>query len=222
MRRHRLSRGITVNELAQKAGCSSSYLRALEQGEEEHSGEFVMRLGAALRLSAQEMGELLGCGGYLPEPQHDPHRSHAVMEAIAGDSRLDRDGRRVLSDMYDFLAERGAVVASGEGQPVEHQQPISSRENEAQMKGSDPAPPVLYSVDDVAQVLMVCTKTVRRMIAEGRLGHVRLGRLVRVTEEQLHEYVATVARPSTVVGIRPSNPPYAWSASRSRRRTSGS
>ena len=135
----------------------------------------------------------------------DQPRPPRVAEAIAHESRLDRDGRRAARDMYDFPAQREVVVASGEVGPVVPQQPKQDPQIEAQMKGSDFGRPVLYSVDDVAEILKVSTKTVRRSIADGRLGHVRLGRLLRVTEEQLREYLAVVERPSTVVGMRPSS-----------------
>ena len=50
--------------------------------------------------------------------------------------------------------------------------------------------PNLLSVAVVAKRLAVCTKTVRRTIERGELRIHRVGRLVRVSEEDLAAYMA--------------------------------
>lgn len=46
------------------------------------------------------------------------------------------------------------------------------------------------SVPKVAERLAVSPKTVYRLISNGDLGCIRVGRAVRVTESQLNDYVA--------------------------------
>lgn len=50
--------------------------------------------------------------------------------------------------------------------------------------------PRLYSVEQIAEVLGVSTKTVRRRIAEGKLLAHRVGRQVRISEDDYRSYVA--------------------------------
>ena len=50
--------------------------------------------------------------------------------------------------------------------------------------------PELVSVPRAADALGVCDRTIRREIAAGHLGCVRVGRAVRITREQLINYVA--------------------------------
>jgi excisionase family DNA binding protein len=51
--------------------------------------------------------------------------------------------------------------------------------------------PQLLSVDDVAAILAVSSKTVRRMIDRGVLSACRVGRLVRVQRADLERYIAS-------------------------------
>lgn len=51
--------------------------------------------------------------------------------------------------------------------------------------------PQLLSVDDVAVILAVSSKTVRRMIDRGVLSACRVGRLVRVQRADLVRYIAS-------------------------------
>ena len=54
--------------------------------------------------------------------------------------------------------------------------------------------PQLLSVDDVAAILAVSSKTVRRMIDRGALSACRVGRLVRVQRADLERYIASCIR----------------------------
>jgi excisionase family DNA binding protein len=54
----------------------------------------------------------------------------------------------------------------------------------------------LMTVAEVATVLRVSTKTIRRMIARGELQHVKLGRLVRVRAEDMVQYIGDHASAS--------------------------
>ena len=47
----------------------------------------------------------------------------------------------------------------------------------------------MLSVNQVADLLNVSTKTVRRMIDERDLHHHRIGRIIRVSEEDLRAYI---------------------------------
>lgn len=64
-------------------------------------------------------------------------------------------------------------------------------------KGDDQPPhPVtdplrMLSVDDVAEILSVSPRTVRRMIDRGALSACRVGRLVRVQRRDLERYIAS-------------------------------
>lgn len=49
----------------------------------------------------------------------------------------------------------------------------------------------LLSVDDVAAILSVSSKTVRRMIDRGTISACRVGRLVRVQRADLERYIAS-------------------------------
>lgn len=52
-----------------------------------------------------------------------------------------------------------------------------------------PSAPLL-DVADVAARLRVCSRTVRRLIAAGALRAHRVGRLIRISEEDLQRYLA--------------------------------
>lgn len=57
---------------------------------------------------------------------------------------------------------------------------------------SQPTPPIpdLLTVDDVARILRISTKTVRRRIETGDLPHIRHGRSIRVLQDDLTRYIA--------------------------------
>jgi excisionase family DNA binding protein len=52
-----------------------------------------------------------------------------------------------------------------------------------------PAAHMLLAIPDVADRLGISTKSVRRMIARGELRAHRIGRLIRVSEADYHNYV---------------------------------
>jgi excisionase family DNA binding protein len=49
--------------------------------------------------------------------------------------------------------------------------------------------PRLLTLPDVAKVLGVCTRSVRRLIERGEIPVHRVGRLIRITETDLHNYI---------------------------------
>ena len=51
-------------------------------------------------------------------------------------------------------------------------------------------PTTLYTVDQVAEQMATTPRFVRRLIAERRIGFVRLGRQVRIAEEDVLIYLA--------------------------------
>ena len=52
----------------------------------------------------------------------------------------------------------------------------------------------LFNVNEVADALGVCTKTVRRRIAEGVLPYHLIGRQIRVSGDDFDAYIATQRR----------------------------
>lgn len=53
----------------------------------------------------------------------------------------------------------------------------------------------VLTLDQVADRLQVSRRTVNRLVAEGRIRPVRIGRSPRVTERELSAYVASLERP---------------------------
>ncbi len=48
----------------------------------------------------------------------------------------------------------------------------------------------LYTIEEVAAILRVKPVTVRRLIAAGKIRHVRVGRQIRISESALNTYLA--------------------------------
>jgi excisionase family DNA binding protein len=57
------------------------------------------------------------------------------------------------------------------------------------MTASKPTPPVVYTVAEIAKLMKVSTKTVRRWIKNGDLIAHRLGRQLRITESDLAAFI---------------------------------
>jgi excisionase family DNA binding protein len=57
-----------------------------------------------------------------------------------------------------------------------------------------PANEQLHDIKRIARRLNIATKTVRRLIDRGELGCYRIGRLLRVSERQLQEYLTRAKR----------------------------
>jgi excisionase family DNA binding protein len=55
----------------------------------------------------------------------------------------------------------------------------------------------LYTVAETAEMLGVCAKTVRNKIRSGELGHVRIGRAIRIKLEHIDEYIDAVEQRRT-------------------------
>ena len=51
----------------------------------------------------------------------------------------------------------------------------------------------LLTVAEVAHILQVSFRTVRRLIASGALKVIRVGRAIRISPEALHDYVTAAA-----------------------------
>jgi excisionase family DNA binding protein len=49
--------------------------------------------------------------------------------------------------------------------------------------------PAVVNVPQAAQIIGVSERTVRTLIADGRLGHLRVGRLVRIPRHRLLEFI---------------------------------
>jgi excisionase family DNA binding protein len=55
---------------------------------------------------------------------------------------------------------------------------------------SSAAPPRFYSIDEVADLLRVSTRTIRRWIKAGKLHGHRFERTVRIAHEDLQDFIA--------------------------------
>lgn len=47
----------------------------------------------------------------------------------------------------------------------------------------------LYTVRDLTEDLKLSERTIRRYIKEGKIGHIRVGSNIRVTQEQLDKFL---------------------------------
>lgn len=47
----------------------------------------------------------------------------------------------------------------------------------------------LYTINELVEILKVTERTVRVYIKEGKLGHIKFGRNVRVTQSQLDKFL---------------------------------
>lgn len=46
-----------------------------------------------------------------------------------------------------------------------------------------------YKIEEVANALQVNHSTIRRLISNGELGHYRIGKIYKISERQLHDYL---------------------------------
>lgn len=46
-----------------------------------------------------------------------------------------------------------------------------------------------YTISDVAQILGVSERLVRKLCYDGKISHYKFGALIRITEHQLNEYI---------------------------------
>jgi excisionase family DNA binding protein len=60
--------------------------------------------------------------------------------------------------------------------------------------GAAPAVGQLHDLDTIARRLNISTRTARRLIVRGELGHYRVGRLLRVSDAQYSEYLMRIKR----------------------------
>ena len=80
----------------------------------------------------------------------------------------------------------------GDGSPNtrgEQVQPLDQTAGSAANRKSRFAVPRLYTVAEVAAVLNVSIRTVRRLIADRKLDTVRIGRVVRIRQDTLIELI---------------------------------
>jgi len=75
----------------------------------------------------------------------------------------------------------------GDGSP--NTQPLDQTAGSAANRKSRFAVPRLYAVAEVAAVLNVSIRTVRRLIADRKLDTVRIGRVVRIRQDPLIELI---------------------------------
>jgi excisionase family DNA binding protein len=52
------------------------------------------------------------------------------------------------------------------------------------------APPLVYTIPEVAERLGVSDWMIRKLVADGKLGHVRVGHLIRIPADTLAQFVA--------------------------------
>jgi excisionase family DNA binding protein len=73
--------------------------------------------------------------------------------------------------------------------PTIKRQPLKSNPIPANLRLLPASKPQLLTVDQAAERLVVSSRTVRRMINDGRLKHVNIGRAVRVSEAALAAFI---------------------------------
>jgi len=57
-----------------------------------------------------------------------------------------------------------------------------------------PNPPIFYTTDEIAQILKIPVRLVRKLIREGHLNAVKVGREYRVTSDHLRQFVKEKSR----------------------------
>ena len=66
---------------------------------------------------------------------------------------------------------------------------MTRRERERELRSY----PMALTVPEVAEILRVCTKTVYKLIREGSIPHVKIGREIRVPKGHLIDYLQNSA-----------------------------
>jgi transcriptional regulator with XRE-family HTH domain len=99
LRAERRLAGLSLRELASRAGVSNSYLSQVERGLYQPSAEFLRSVAKPLNASAET---LYAHAGFL-----DPatHGAPDVADAIARDPKLSNVQRRALIQMYRALLD---------------------------------------------------------------------------------------------------------------------
>lgn len=105
------------------------------------------------------------------------------------------------TDLFGVAVPTNAMSPHGDAQPVSDVRPppakpqASTFDSAARLetrpsKGTAPQLPRLLTISEVAVRLRICTKTVRRRIQRGELHVHRIGRQLRISEEELGAFLA--------------------------------
>ena len=113
---------------------------------------------------------------------------------MAGDDGADTDKLLALVDATKATGEasrinprttnkkQDAVLDAGSHDPADVQRRAGTRH--------DPSlPPKFYTIPDVAELLKVSTKTIRRWIDDGELAVHRFNRRIRISESDLSDFI---------------------------------
>jgi excisionase family DNA binding protein len=57
--------------------------------------------------------------------------------------------------------------------------------------GTEPDIPRLFSKEEAAELLSTTPRHIERLMEDGRLGHVRVGRFIRFTDQDIARYLAS-------------------------------
>ena len=109
----RLGAGVSLNELARRAGVDPAYIHRIESRSIQRPPvprrPVVLAIATALRLDRQAADELLAQAGYAPEALVDLggwDRSLAVVAELLGDPRLSGPAKAEFREVLRILANR--------------------------------------------------------------------------------------------------------------------
>jgi excisionase family DNA binding protein len=123
------------------------------------------------------VGWLIGCGGSTSVDRRSDGQAFQDSEQVGSAFDL----LRALAQLQVCVVavRLGRLVGQGPAPPE------GRRERTMTSKSDGRANPRLYKVKEVAERLRVCERTVYRLIASNQLGHRRVNRMIRISEEDL-------------------------------------
>lgn len=103
--------GVSLRQLADRAGVSNPYLSQIERGLRKPSAEVLQQIASALRVSTPVM--------YLRAGLLDGREGHGVLAAIAADPDLTVSQKQSLTQIYETFRRENARAATDSASPEE-------------------------------------------------------------------------------------------------------
>ena len=207
LRALRANRGLTQAQLGELLGCSETDMKLIERGQQAFSRDFASRLALALDLTVSETDRLFRAADLLGRDAGILWQT--VEGAIRLDERLSARDREILLVLHAELGRslpRSRRRARGGSELDQKDGPGEPTEAATGSSASKSAPTLdlerLLTVNEVAEVLRCCPKTVRRLVAEGEVGSVRMGRSLRIAQSQLTKYMERLMAERNVPKMR--------------------
>ena len=124
--------------------------------------------------------------GYLPIGRS---LDRQVEEAIASSEAVDERGKQIALGLWQLLTAQHAAETNPDRESHPSQGAPSTAHPHGDATGEidqgGPDAPRLYSMVDTARLLGVSTRTVQRLIEQGTLDHVRVGRRVLIPTDAI-------------------------------------